>query len=189
MIKKIIFPAFLAVITLSVLTDKLQAGRFNFTMENGPAAVSYKGKRVVDYETTHAKGTIVINTKERMLYFVMGDGKAIRYGVGVGRQGFSWNGSAKIARKAKWPAWRPPAEMRKREPHLPVFMEGGPNNPLGARALYLYQGGRDTLYRIHGTSQPHTIGLAVSSGCIRMLNEEVSDLYQRVKIGARVVVI
>lgn len=181
--------AALAVVAMPGVSDAGQTGRFNFTSEHGLTATSYKGKKLVDYQTNQPRGTIIVNTKERMLYFVMGDGQAMRYGVGVGRQGFSWNGSAKIARKAKWPAWRPPAEMRKREPHLPVYMEGGPDNPLGARALYLFQGGRDTLYRIHGTSQPQTIGLAVSSGCIRMLNEEVIDLYQRVGIGARVVVI
>ena len=169
--------------------DAAQAGRFADALELGSPATRYKGKKVVDYVTKYAKGTIIVNTKERALYFVMGGGKAMKYGVGVGRQGFSWSGAARIAHKAEWPAWRPPAAMRKREPHLPVYMEGGPNNPLGARALYLFEGGRDTLYRIHGTSQPHTIGLAVSSGCIRMLNEEVIDLYQRVRIGARVVVI
>lgn len=191
MIKHVLLLGIAAMVSmvLPAGSDTAQAGRFNFTAENGPTASRYKGKQIVDYQTSHAKGTIIVNTKERMLYFVIGGGKAVRYGVGVGRQGFSWNGAAKIARKAEWPAWRPPAEMRKREPHLPAYMEGGPNNPLGARALYLFQGGRDTLYRIHGTSQPHTIGLAVSSGCIRMLNEEVIDLYQRVKIGARVVVI
>ncbi len=169
--------------------DAVQAGRFADALEIGSPATRYKGKKVVNYSTQHAKGTIIIDTKERALYFVMGGGKALKYGVGVGRQGFSWSGAAQIAHKAEWPAWRPPAAMRKREPHLPAYMEGGPDNPLGARALYLFEGGRDTLYRIHGTSQPHTIGLAVSSGCIRMLNEEVIDLYERVRIGARVVVI
>lgn len=166
-----------------------EAGRFNTAVEEGRPVSSYKGKKIVDYDTKHARGTIIVNTKERMLYLVLEGGKAMRYGVGVGRQGFSWSGSANIAHKAKWPAWRPPAAMRKRQPELPTYMEGGPNNPLGARALYLFEGGRDTLYRIHGTSQPHTIGLAVSSGCIRMLNDEVIDLYERVRVGARVVVI
>lgn len=166
-----------------------EAGRFNAATEEGRPVSSYKGKRIVDYDTSHPAGTIIVDTRKRKLYFVLEDGQAIRYGVGVGRQGFSWAGSAYIAHKAEWPAWSPPEAMRKRQPELPVFMEGGPNNPLGARALYLFQGGRDTLYRIHGTSEPHTIGLAVSSGCIRMLNEEVIDLYGRVRIGARVVVI
>ena len=173
----------------SAVSEAALAGRFNDALELGTPQSRYKGKKVVDYATKYASGTIIINTKERALYFVMGGGKAMKYGVGVGRRGFSWSGAANIAHKAKWPAWRPPAAMRKREPHLPTYMEGGPNNPLGARALYLFQGGRDTLYRIHGTSQPHTIGMAVSSGCIRMLNEEVIDLYERVRIGARVVVI
>ncbi len=169
-------------------SESAQKVRFNFTSESAAKQSRYKGKRVVNYRTSHKPGTIVINTSKRKLYLVMEGGKAMEYGVGVGRQGFSWAGGARIARKAKWPAWRPPAAMRKREPHLPKYMEGGPKNPLGARALYLYQGNVDTLYRIHGTSEPHTIGLAVSSGCIRMLNEEVIDLYQRVKVGARVIV-
>ncbi len=178
-----------AALTAPAGFDAAHAGRFSDALEIGSPVARYKGKKVVDYATKHAKGTIIIDTRERALYFVMGGGKAMKYGVGVGRQGFSWAGAANIAHKAEWPAWRPPAAMRKREPHLPAYMEGGPENPLGARALYLFQGGRDTLYRIHGTSQPHTIGLAVSSGCIRMLNEEVIDLYERVRIGARVVVI
>ena len=169
-------------------SESAQKVRFNFTSESAAKKSRYQGKKVVRYRTSQPPGTIVINTTKRKLYLVMEGGKAMEYGVGVGRQGFSWAGGARIARKAKWPAWHPPAAMRKREPHLPKYMEGGPKNPLGARALYLYQGNVDTLYRIHGTSEPHTIGLAVSSGCIRMLNEEVIDLYQRVKIGARVVV-
>ncbi len=141
--------------------------------------------QVVDYDGGHAAGTIVINTAERHLYLVQDDGKAMRYGVGVGREGFSWRGTQTISRKAEWPDWRPPAEMRKRQPYLPAFMPGGPQNPLGARALYL----GDTLYRIHGSNEPWTIGQAVSSGCIRMRNEDVIDLYGRVGIGTRVEVI
>ncbi|MEM7069182.1 MAG: L,D-transpeptidase [Pseudomonadota bacterium] len=144
--------------------------------------------QVVNFETSHKPGTILIHTNTRYLYLVMGNGKARRYGVGVGKQGFEWSGSQKISRKATWPSWRPPKEMIAREAkkgrHLPEFMEGGPANPLGARALYL----GDTLYRIHGTNQPWTIGQAVSSGCIRMRNEDVMDLYERAKIGAKVVV-
>lgn len=167
--------------------------RYNFKPERYSATPSYTGKRTVRYSGPHRPGTIIISTSKRRLYFVLPGDRAIEYGVGVGRAGFDWSGTAKIARKAKWPDWRPPKEMIIRERkqngrEIPPFVEGGPNNPLGARALYLYQGGRDTLYRIHGTNAPHTIGLAMSSGCIRMLNEEVIDLYQRVRIGAKVVV-
>jgi lipoprotein-anchoring transpeptidase ErfK/SrfK len=139
--------------------------------------------------TEQAPGTITIDTKNRYLYLSLESGDAIRYDVGVGREGFDWRGRAKIARKAEWPSWTPPAEMLKRRPDLPRHMVGGPENPLGARAMYLYSGGRDTLYRIHGTSEPWTIGEAVSSGCIRMLNDDVIDLYSRVRIGAQVQVL
>ena len=153
----------------------------------------YQGKQTISYQTAERPGTIIISTRKRRLYFVLADNKAIEYGVGVGRQGFTWSGSANIARKAEWPAWHPPKEMIERERQkygrtLPARMEGGPNNPLGARALYLYSGGKDTLYRIHGTNSPQSIGTAQSSGCIRMLNEEVIDLYNSVKIGAKVIV-
>ncbi len=140
---------------------------------------------VVDYSGPHKPGTIVINTNEKYLYLVQRDGTARRYGVGVGKPGFEWAGTHKISRKAEWPDWRPPAEMRKRRPDLPTFMPGGPENPLGARALYL----GSTLYRIHGSNQPWTIGHAVSSGCIRMRNQDVTDLYQRVGVGTTVHVI
>ena len=120
---------------------------------------------------------------------MIGGGKAIRYGVGVGREGFSWKGQATVGRKQEWPDWHPPKEMRLRQPELPEKMPGGPENPLGARALYLFEGNRDTLYRIHGTAEPWSIGTNVSSGCIRMLNEEVIDLYLRTPIGTRVVVL
>lgn len=139
--------------------------------------------------TRQAAGTITVDTKRRALYYSLGDGRAIRYGVGVGREGFTWRGSAKVGRKASWPSWTPPAAMLKRRPDLPRHMEGGIDNPLGARALYLYRGKKDTLFRIHGTNEPWTIGQAVSSGCIRMLNNDVVDLYQRVRVGARVVVL
>jgi lipoprotein-anchoring transpeptidase ErfK/SrfK len=144
---------------------------------------------VVDFETRHAPGTIVINPDTRYLYLVMEGGKARRYGIGVGRDGFGWSGEVRVGRKAEWPTWTPPAEMRKRQPDLPIQMAGGPDNPLGARALYLHQGGKDTLFRIHGSNEPWTIGHAVSSGCFRMRNEDVVDLYQRVKVGTRVVVL
>jgi lipoprotein-anchoring transpeptidase ErfK/SrfK len=142
-------------------------------------------RQIVDYDGPHKTGTIVINTGSKHLYFVQTDGKALRYGIGVGRPGFEWAGSKTITRKSEWPDWTPPSEMLKRRPDLPRFMEGGPENPLGARAMYL----GSSLYRIHGTNEPHTIGQAVSSGCIRMLNKDVIDLYGRVKVGTRVVVV
>jgi len=142
-------------------------------------------RQVVRFPTREAPGTIVIDTPNTALYYVLGSGRAIRYGVGVGREGFTWAGVQSIARKAEWPDWNPPAEMIARQPYLPRFMAGGPGNPLGARAMYL--GG--TIYRIHGTNDPTTIGKFVSSGCIRMTNEDVTDLYQRVGIGAKVVVL
>ncbi len=149
-------------------------------------------RRAVSNPTGEPPGTIVVDPAQRFLYLVMDGGKAMRYGIGVGRQGFSWNGEATIRGKRKWPSWHPPAEMQARDPRAREWkngMPGGPSNPLGARALYLYQGGRDTLYRIHGTNEPQSIGRAVSSGCIRMLNADVIDLYERVPMGARVVVL
>lgn len=146
-------------------------------------------KRLVRHDTGYAPGTLVVDTENKFLYLQMERRRSLRYGIGVGRAGFSWNGSATIARKAKWPGWTPPAAMRRRQPYLPRHMPGGPNNPLGARALYLYQNGRDTLYRIHGTNEPESIGKAMSSGCIRMVNEDAADLYLRVPVGAKVVVI
>ncbi len=142
---------------------------------------------VVDDPTGEAPGTIVVDTRERLLYFVMPDRRAVRYGVAVGDEAYGWTGTARVARKAEWPAWNPPAEMKKRWPHVRP-MQGGPANPLGSRALYLYEGNRDTLYRIHGTNEPESIGRAASSGCIRMRNIDVIDLYARVAVGARVVV-
>jgi lipoprotein-anchoring transpeptidase ErfK/SrfK len=141
-------------------------------------------RRVVFYRTMEPPGTIIVETRERMLYLVLPENRALRYGIGVGRDGFRWKGLQKISRKAEWPDWRPPAEMIERQPYLPRFMAGGPGNPLGARAMYL--GG--TVYRIHGTNQPHTIGHAVSSGCFRLVNADVIDLYERVAVGTRVVV-
>ncbi len=149
--------------------------------------------RIVDYITDEKPGTIIIDTRTKFLYLVLGNDKARRYGIGVGRYGFQWSGVARIGAKQKWPDWHPPKEMIERElkkygRKLPEVMKGGPDNPLGARAMYLYQDGRDTLYRIHGTNQPWTIGRAVSSGCIRLRNEDVIDLYKRVKVGAKVIV-
>lgn len=149
---------------------------------------NYKGKEFVEFATELAPGSIIIRTSERKLYYVLAGGRAIKYGIGVGREGFTWSGTDKITRKAEWPDWRPPKEMIEREAdrgnYIPVHMMGGPENPLGARALYI----GETMYRIHGTNQPWSIGLAVSSGCIRLLNEEVIDLFGRVEVGAQVVV-
>jgi lipoprotein-anchoring transpeptidase ErfK/SrfK len=153
--------------------------------DNFRAQITSIPREIVSYNGNHPAGTIVVSTSERRLYLVLGDGKAMRYGVGVGRPGFSWDGQQTITQKREWPDWRPPAEMLKRRPDLPRHMRGGPENPLGARALYL----GSTLYRIHGSNEPETIGQAVSSGCIRMLNDDVTDLYTRVKVGTRVVVL
>jgi lipoprotein-anchoring transpeptidase ErfK/SrfK len=141
-------------------------------------------RETVAYNTKYSAGTIVVETAERRLYFVLGNGEAIKYGIGVGRDGFRWSGTHRISRKAEWPGWTPPAEMRQRVPGLPTYMPGGINNPLGARALYI----GSTLYRLHGTSEPWTIGHAVSSGCIRLTNDDIIDLYNRAKVGALVVV-
>jgi lipoprotein-anchoring transpeptidase ErfK/SrfK len=142
----------------------------------------------IDNPTGEKPGTIVVDTKNKFLYWIEPNGKAIRYGVTVGDEAFGWTGEAKIQRKAEWPDWTPPPEMVKRWPHV-KFTTGGPENPLGARALYLYDNGRDTLYRIHGTNEPEKIGRAASSGCIRMRNIDVIDLYSRVPMGTRVVVL
>jgi lipoprotein-anchoring transpeptidase ErfK/SrfK len=145
-------------------------------------------RRLVADPTGEPPGTLTINTRLRKLFLSLGDGRAYAYGIGVGRQGFTWKGVAEIGRKAFWPGWTPPPEMLARQPELPDHMDGGLDNPLGARALYLFEGNKDTLFRIHGTNEPKTIGHAVSSGCIRMLNADVIDLYGRVAKGTRVVV-
>lgn len=146
-------------------------------------------RQTVKYDGPHGANTIIVNTAERRLYLVLGNGKAMKYGIGVGRDGFTWTGTHRITRKAEWPGWTPPAVMIAREKakgrNLPRYMEGGPGNPLGARALYI----GSTIYRIHGTSEPWTIGGAVSSGCIRLVNDDVIDLYERVGVGAKVVVL
>ncbi|MDH2405466.1 L,D-transpeptidase [Bradyrhizobium sp. SSUT18] len=142
-------------------------------------------KQIVSFDRSEPAGTIVIDTNNTYLYYVLGQGRAIRYGVGVGREGFTWSGVQSVSRKAEWPDWHPPAEMIARQPYLPRFVAGGPGNPLGARAMYL----GSSEYRIHGTNDPTTIGKFVSSGCIRMTNEDVTDLFSRVDVGARVVVL
>jgi lipoprotein-anchoring transpeptidase ErfK/SrfK len=142
-------------------------------------------RQPVYFRTTEQPGTIVVNTSERFLYLVQGNNRAIRYGVGVGRDGFQWSGIHRISRKGEWPDWTPPPEMIERQPYLPRFMAGGPGNPMGARALYI----GSTVYRLHGTNQPHTIGQAVSSGCFRLVNPDIIDLYERVEVGTKVVVL
>jgi lipoprotein-anchoring transpeptidase ErfK/SrfK len=139
----------------------------------------------VSLAANHAPGTIIINTSERRLYYVLGKGQALRYGIGVGRIGFTWSGVKHVSAKREWPAWTPPAQMLRRRPDLPRHMKGGLDNPLGARALYL----GSSLYRIHGSNEPHTIGQAVSSGCFRMTNEDVIDLYNRTRVGTKVIVL
>jgi lipoprotein-anchoring transpeptidase ErfK/SrfK len=155
--------------------------------EAAPSTVTPERLRraVVAYDTHEAPGTVVIDTARTTLYYVLGQGRAIRYGVGVGREGFTWSGVQTISRKAEWPDWHPPAEMIARQPYLPRFMAGGPGNPLGARAMYL----GTSQYRIHGTNDPSTIGKFVSSGCIRLTNEDVADLFSRVDVGSKVVVL
>ena len=141
-------------------------------------------RQIVFFRTVEAPGTIVVHTSERFLYVVLPNNRALRYGIGVGRDGFQWEGLLKITRKSEWPDWTPPAEMIERQPYLPRFMAGGPGNPMGARALYL----GNTIYRIHGTNQPQTIGSAVSSGCFRLVNSDVMDLYEKIPVGTKVVV-
>jgi lipoprotein-anchoring transpeptidase ErfK/SrfK len=145
-------------------------------------------RQVVDYSGDEQPGTIVVDIDRRHLFLVQDGGKAMRYGIGVGRDGFSWRGVARVGRKGVWPGWSPTATMVKLRSDLPRYMDGGLGNPLGARALYLYQGERDTLFRIHGTNEPWTIGQAVSSGCVRMLNEDILDLYKKVDVGTTVLV-
>nr|WP_245582471.1 L,D-transpeptidase [Neorhizobium lilium] len=150
-------------------------------------------RRVVRFSTTETPGTIIVDTNNKFLYYVEGPNQATRYGIGVGREGYGWSGVVNIGRKEEWPTWTPPAEMRARERlagHiLPAVQKGGADNPLGARAMYLYKGGRDTIFRIHGTNQPWSIGLNMSSGCIRMMNKDVEDLYERASVGTKVVVV
>ena len=156
--------------------------------QNGSTAFDLPARfrrQIVSYPTHETAGTIIIDTPHTYLYYVLGGGQAIRYGIGVGREGFTWSGVQSVTRKAEWPDWTPPAEMIARQPYLPRYMAGGPGNPLGARAMYL--GG--TVYRIHGTNAPETIGTRVSSGCIRLTNQDVTDLYSRVSVGTKVIVL
>jgi lipoprotein-anchoring transpeptidase ErfK/SrfK len=166
-------------------TDPMNGREMQYLDEESRPQASPVPRQRVEFSTEHAPGTIVISTAERRLYYVTSRGQAIEYGVGVGRPGFEWTGTKRVTAKREWPSWTPPAEMLLRRPDLPRYMSGGPDNPLGARALYL----GSSLYRIHGSNEPETIGQAVSSGCIRMTNEDVIDLYSRVKVGTKVVVL
>jgi lipoprotein-anchoring transpeptidase ErfK/SrfK len=162
--------------------ERFPSGVYGTVYKPGYSRIS---RANVGIEASYAPGTIVVNTSERRLYLITGPGQAIRYGIGVGRDGFRWAGTTAVSAKKEWPSWTPPAEMRRRVRGLPAHMAGGINNPLGARALYL----GSSLYRIHGSNEPETIGQAVSSGCFRMTNEDVIDLYSRVRVGAKVVVL
>jgi len=155
-----------------------------FPWSNFMSQFSAVPRTVVNFPSNHEPGTVVVRTSERRLYLILGKGQAMMYGIGVGREGFTWSGVSTVTDKREWPDWTPPPEMIRRRPDLPRHMRGGPENPLGARAMYL----GDTMYRIHGSNEPHTIGTAATSGCIRLTNEDVIDLYSRVKIGATVIV-
>lgn len=165
--------------TLDIGDEPGRVSSEEVTITEGPFA-----RQLVFFRSNEAPGTVVVHTSERFLYVVMPNNRALRYGIGVGREGFTWSGLVKISRKAEWPDWTPPPEMIRRQPYLPRFMAGGPGNPMGARAMYL----GSTVYRIHGTNQPETIGHAVSSGCFRLANGDVIDLYERVGVGAKVVI-
>ncbi len=179
--------------TLEVASDATQTPRDRMLLAHAPyarATIPEQYRRhIVDYSHREKPGTIIVDTSARFLYYVLPNGKAIRYGVTVGEEALAWSGIASVGRVAEWPDWIPTAEIQARLGPYPARVAGGPANPLGARALYLYQGNKDTLYRIHGTNQPEYIGQAISSGCIRMTNEDVIDLYSRVKVGATVIVL
>jgi lipoprotein-anchoring transpeptidase ErfK/SrfK len=197
-----VFAAFITVATLAVPAFAQEDTSASFFRNDTRVQVAALGEQmtlgrqspkttreVVADPTGARAGTITVDTRNRYLYLSLADGRALRYGIGVGRPGFEWKGAAHVGRKAEWPSWTPPAAMLKRRPDLPKFMAGGIDNPLGARAMYLYAGGRDLMYRIHGTNEPWSIGTAVSSGCIRMMNEDVADLYSHVAVGTQVVVL
>ena len=166
-------------VTMDVGDEPGRVSTEEVRIEDGPFA-----RQLVFFRSNEAPGTLVISTADRFLYLVLGNNRALRYGIGVGREGFQWSGLVKISRKAEWPDWTPPPEMIERQPYLPRFMAGGPGNPMGARAMYL----GSTVYRIHGTNQPKTIGEAVSSGCFRLANGDVIDLFSRVDVGAKVII-
>jgi len=179
--RRSLFTAFAVLISFSLFAGTTPASAFDWFGNIGSSAT----RANVTFTDKYKPGTIVVKTKERKLYLVQKGGKAIMYRVGVGRPGFEWSGKNRISRKAKWPGWTPPPAMRKREPWLPAYMKGGIDNPLGARALYI----GSTLYRLHGTNNRDSIGKAISAGCIRLMNADIEDLYDRVKVGARIVVL
>jgi lipoprotein-anchoring transpeptidase ErfK/SrfK len=189
--KKSVIAIAAAILGFTAVPASAQSDVFAFASWREPQKISEPvqvapsiPREIVSIKTTEAPGTIIVNTAERRLYLVLENGKAMRYGVGVGRPGFAWVGEHKVSMMRQWPDWRPPAEMLKRRPDLPRHMAGGPENPLGARAMYL----GNSIYRIHGSNEPESIGHAVSSGCIRMTNEDVTDLYARVRLGTKVIV-
>jgi lipoprotein-anchoring transpeptidase ErfK/SrfK len=175
------YPSNSAALFASAMQDEAQAEEFAVVAGLAPDL----RRQVVNYPIPAAAGTVIIDTMQTYLYFVLGGGKAIRYGIGVGRDGFTWSGSQSVTRMAKWPDWTPPEQMITRQPYLPRWMAGGQGNPLGARAIYL----GNTMYRIHGTNAPATIGTRVSSGCIRLINADVIDLYNRVNLGTKIIVL
>jgi lipoprotein-anchoring transpeptidase ErfK/SrfK len=190
--RELLTGALATIATATLGASEAAAEKFPISRADIKKVPSKFRKKTVLFQGDYPAGTIVVDTRNKFLYLVQPGGRAIRYGIGVGRQGFSWSGAAVIKRKAKWPTWTPPAAMVARDEFAAQWangMPGGPKNPLGARALYLYQGNVDTLYRIHGTFVPSSIGKAVSSGCIRMINADVADLYDRVQTGTRVVVL
>ncbi len=184
-------------IVASLLTASAQAGEFfpgqgaivapaaSYAYREEAPRPRFKRGKIVDFSTEAAPGSIIINTRKHALYLILGNGQAVRYRVATAKKGFEWSGTHRVSSKIKWPGWRPPAEMRRRHPELPAFMDGGPKNPLGARAIYL----GSSIYRIHGTNEPRSIGKSVSSGCIRMHNEDVKELYRHVPVGTEVTVI
>lgn len=168
---------------------EIEDNGFKFASTNLNLVPDQFRRQLVKYKHSEPPGSVVVDTRNHFLYVTFENNTALRYGVGVGREGFQWFGRAQIGRKSEWPAWTPPPEMRKRRPELPARMDGGPGNPLGPRAMYLYRDGRDLIYRLHGTTEPWSIGSDVSSGCIRLLNEDVIDLYGRCPVGTRVLVL
>lgn len=189
---------FIVMLFLSTAVNAKQGGRwytghipddpYNIPLVNKARIPAHLHRTEINNFRGAEAGIIIVDKSKKFLYFPQGDGRALRYGIGVGRAGAQWNGTALVGRKAKWPGWTPTANMRRQNPKLPRHVRGGPNNPLGARALYLYKDGRDTLFRIHGTNAPWSIGNAESAGCIRMLDEHIYDLYDRVPVGTKVVV-
>ncbi|MEI9914953.1 MAG: L,D-transpeptidase [Methylovirgula sp.] len=168
---------------------RLMRRPYNPPPDDDAAAGTKHTREEVDYPSSEQPGTIIVDTSSKHLYLIEGNGRALQYGIGVGREGFAWKGVAQVHNKQEWPKWFPPSDMLQRRPDLPQEMDGGLGNPLGARALYLWENGKDTLYRIHGTNEPDSIGQAVSSGCIRMMNGDVMDLYNRVPVGTKVIVL